>query len=306
MPGSPMVSNAFSGLLSPDLRRVYLAVGKERPLEYPMVLNTEGMEWNPMTDRIYAGLGQMAPMPEGDRFTMDSGSQGPTKSYAATPFGMGVEITYIMWRDDLYGVMRELIAGLARASRLRREVSAWSAFNNAFDTAFAGFVAGESLCSTAHVSFADASIVQANRPTPDIGFSITGIQNSVQRFESLVDARGNPRLMTPTMALLHPFNRFVAREILGSSGKPYTAQNEINALLEEDLSWMIGHYLTSQTAWWLLAPKGVHDVNFLTRDEPIFDSFDDPFTKNAIFTVWQRHLAQSTFGTFEGVDGSTG
>src|SRR5262249_15518350 len=121
----PLTTGQFSGLLAPDLRRVYVATGKERPLEYPMVLNTDRMEWNPVTDRIYSGLGTLAPMPEGDRFTQDQATQGPTKTYAATAFGLAVEITYQMWRDDLYGYMREIIAGLARASRNRLEVSAW-------------------------------------------------------------------------------------------------------------------------------------------------------------------------------------
>jgi len=302
----PLTTGQFSGLLAPDLRKVYVATGKERPIEYKMMLNVEGMEWNPLTDRIYSGLGTMPSMPEGDRFDLDTAKQGPTNTYTANPYGLAVEITYPMWRDDLYGYMREIIRGLARASRNRLEVSAWAAFNNAFNTAFPGFVSGESLCSTAHVSFADPSIVQANRPSPDIGFSVTGIQSSIQRFQSMVDARGLPRLMTPVMALIHPFNQFVAREILGSSGKPYTADNEINSLLEEEFSWMVGHYLTSQTAWFLTAAQGVHDVNFLVRDEPIFDSFDDPWTKNAIFTVWQRHLPNSKFGDWAGVDGSSG
>ncbi len=34
------------------------------------------------------------------------------------------------------------------------------------------------------------------------------------------------------------------------------------------------------------------------------DSFDDPRTKNAIFTSYQRHT--QGFGTWRGVDGSTG
>jgi len=303
---APQVTNAFSGLLRPDLYRVYIDVGKERALEYPEILNTGTLPYATVTDQIYSGLGTMGAMPEGDRFPLDGSTQGPTKSYTSTAYGMAIEITYAMWRDDNYGVMRDLSGGLARASRNRKEVSAWSVFNNAFNTAFPGFVVGESLCSTAHVSFADASISQANRPSPDIGFSITGIQNSVQRFASMVDARGLPRMMAPVMFLLHEFNRFVAREILGSSGKPFTANNERNSLLEEEFSWMIGHYLTSQTAWWALAPKGVHDLNFMTRDEPIFDAFDDPWTKNAIFTCWQRHMAASTFGVWAGVDGSTG
>ncbi len=94
------------------------------------------------------------------------------------------------------------------------------------------------------------------------------------------------------------------REVLGSSGKPYTADNEMNALIEEDLSWMVSHYLTNQTSIFLVAAKSVHDLNFLWRDEPIFDSFDDPWTKNAIFTMYQRFAFG--FGSWRGVDGSFG
>lgn len=302
----PMQSTAFAGLIAPNLRKVVLDVGREWPIEYDKVLNTGGMDWNPMVDRIYAGLGTMPSMPQGDRFTMDQGVQGPTKQYEASPYGMGVEITYIMWRDDLYGVMRELVAGLAQASRYRMEISAWSAFNNAFNTSYSGFVSGESLCSTSHVSFADASVTNANRPSPDIGFGVTAIQGSVQRYRALTNARGLPRLIAPTMALINGYNQFVAREVLGSAGKPFTANNEVNSLLQEELSWMVCRFLTSQTAWFLNASKGVHDVNFLVRDEPIYDSWDDPFTKNAIFSCWQRHMAASSWGQWAGVDGSSG
>jgi len=70
------------------------------------------------------------------------------------------------------------------------------------------------------------------------------------------------------------------------------------------MTWMVSHFLTTTTANFTLAAKGVHDLNFLFRDRPIFDSFDDPWTKNAIFTVYQRHTRG--FGAWRGVDGSTG
>jgi hypothetical protein len=106
------------------------------------------------------------------------------------------------------------------------------------------------------------------------------------------------------MALITSANKFVAREILGSAGKPYTAQNEINALIDEDLAFMVCHYITTSTYWFLSAAKGIHDLNFFWRDQPIFDVFDDPWTKNAIATVYQRHT--KGFGTWRGIDGSTG
>jgi hypothetical protein len=106
------------------------------------------------------------------------------------------------------------------------------------------------------------------------------------------------------MALVAPFNKWRAREIFGSAGKPYTAQNEVNALIEDDLAYMIVHYFTTSTYWFLLAAKGIHDLQFQWRDHPIFDSFDDPRTKNAVFTSYQRHA--HGWGSPRGIDGSTG
>lgn len=298
----PAGRGAFAALLAPDLRRVYVETGKERPLEFPLYFNVSEMEWNPDKDLQVTGLGTMPSKAEGQQFPLDQPILGGTVTYTAAPFGLAAEVTWEMWRDDLYAVMRELAAELKRASNNRQEVDAWSVLNNAFSTSFAGFTTGESLCSTSHVGL--DGVTRANRPSVDVGFSITGIQNAIIRFENMTDERGLPRLLAPVMTIITPSNKFVAREILGSSGKPYTADNEINALMEEDLSWMVCHYLSTSTNWFLSAAKGVHDINFRWRDHPIFDSFDDPWTKNAIFTSYQRHT--KGYGSWRGIDGSTG
>lgn len=292
----------FAALLAPDLRRVYMETGKDRPREYPLVFNVEEMPWNPVTDLQTSGLGTMPEKTEGDQFTLDEPILGGTKEYGATPFGLGFEVTWEMWRDDLYGVMRELAAELKRAGINREEVNAWSMLNSAFDTAVVGFTAGEALCSAAHVGLDGVS--RANRPSPDVGFSVTGLQNAVRRFEEMTNERAMPRLMAPTNIVVAPFNKWSAREILGSGGRPYSGNNEINALIEEDLSWMVSHYLTTNTFWFVMAAKSIHDLSFQWRDHPIFDSFDDPRTKNAVFTAYQRHA--HGFGSWRGVDGSTG
>ena len=293
--------SSITELLAPDLRNVYIETGKERPLEYPLVFNVSEMEWNPVTDQQVSGLGTMPEKSEGEQFTLDDFLIGSTKVYTATPYGLAIEITWEAWRDELYGVLREMIAGLARASRNRQEVEAWSVLNNAFSTSYTGFTSGEALCQS-HTGLDGTA--RRNRPATDIGFSVTGIQNSITRFEDMTDERDLPRLMAPVTALVASANKFAAREILGSGGKPYTTDNEINALIDEDLKWMVGHYITTSTYWWLLAAKGIHDLNFLWRDHPIFDMFDDPRNKNAIATTYQRHT--SGYGTWRGVDGSTG
>src|SRR3990167_4874941 len=292
----------FSALVAPDLRHVYVETGKERPLEYPLIFNTQDMEWNPVTDRQISGLGTMPEKPEGSQFQPDQPILGGSKGYTAVPYGMAFEVTWEMWRDELYGVMRELSAELARSARNRQEVQAWSILNNAFSTSYVGFTASEALCSTAHTGLDGVS--RANRPSPDVSFGVTYLQNAIRRFEELTDERNLPRLMGPTMAIISPLNKWAAREVLGSSNKPYTADNEINALIEEDLSWMVSHYLTTNTYHFLLTAKGQHDLNYLWRDQPIFDSFDDPWTKNAVFTSYQRHT--EGYGSWRGIEGSTG
>jgi hypothetical protein len=300
-----ITTGGISALLGPSYRKVYIETGKERPLEYVLVANVSEMPFNPASDQQMTGLSTMPAKPQGRAFALDDIKTGGSKTYTATAFGLAVEVTFEAWRDELYGVLEEMVKGLARAARNRQEVQFWAIFNDAFTgSTYTGFNS-VALCSTSQTAITGGGAAAgANRPSPDIGFSVTGIQNSITRFEGMTDERGMPRLMSPTMALIHYSNKFVAREILGSGGKPYTAHNEINALIEEDLSWMVGHYITTSTNWWMLAPKGIHDLNFMWRDYEIFDMFDDPLTKTAIACNYMRFA--EGFGSWRGIDGSTG
>jgi len=284
---------------------VFYEIGKERPLEYPIVFNVGNMDWNPVTDQQAFGLGQQPVKTEGAQFGLDEHIIGNQKAYTAVAYGSAVEFTWESWRDEQYGILEQLVAEQGRMTRQRQEVQAWSILTNAFDTAFNGFESGVSLCSLSHVGV--DGVTRANRPTPDVGLSVAALQDMIMRYETMTTERGVPRLLQPTMIVIHPADKFVAREVLGSSGtgvSASTTNNEINALIQEDLTWMVSHYLTSDTAWFALAAKGVHDLNFLWRDPPMFDAFDDPWSKNAVFTAYQRFA--TGYGAWAGVDGSDG
>lgn len=293
---------AYSALLARDLRKVYVETYQERPIEHTAWINVENMPWNPMSDLNISGLSTMPEKLEGEQFDLDEPIIGSSKQYEALSYGLAVEITFEMIQDELYGVMRELSAELARSSRHRQEIAAHSVLNRAFSTSYTGFTASTALCG-AHVGLDGET--RRNRPVTDVEFGVTYIQEAIERFEGQTNERNLPDVMTPVMAVIGPSNKWIAREVLGSSGKPYTTDNEINALIQEDLNWMISHYLTTSTYAFLLAAKGVHDLNFFWRQKPMFNSFDDPWTGNSVHSVFQRHT-ESGFGAWRGVDGTTG
>lgn len=303
MPAGVTVTSGFSGLIAPDLWEVVLETGEEVPLIFPVFMNEPQMPWRTIKSQQVAGLGTVPQKPEAQPFSLDAPNLENTKLATPISYGLAVVFSWEAWEDELYGVFRDMAAELARSSRYRMEVDAHTVINNAFNTAFVGFNSGESLCSTSHAS-PTTGTTQANRPSPDVGFSVTGLQASLQSFYNLINDRDLPQNAHPSVALVNPINLWAAREILGSSGKPFTSDNEMNSLIPEGLRWVIDRYITTNTNWFVAAEKGQHGMNFGVRTPPIFDSWDDPWTKNAVFSVFQRHV--SWFTDYRGVYGSTG
>lgn len=297
----PALTAGFAELLDPSIRQLYIDTRKERPLEHPLWTNTSNMQIQNEKFQEMAGLGAMPEKPEGQQFNLDQALVGGTKTFSATSYGLAMEVSFEMWQDDLFGFMSDMAKELARSSRNRMEVNAHSVLNDAFDTGETGFDS-TSLCSTSHTAV-DGS-TWSNRPSTDIELSVTGLQDAIQHFETMNNGRGQPMLMSPSLLIVAPNNRFVAREILGSNQSPFTANNEINSLIADDLRVMVNHYITTNTYWYVLAPKGEHDLHFKWMQQPIFDSFDDPRTKNAVFTVFQRH--SDGWASARGIWGTTG
>ena len=86
----PPVTRGFSSsLLVPGLRQIYVETGKEVPLDFEQVINVSDMEWNPITDGQYTGLGTMPEKPEGSQFRTDRPIAGGTK--VSMPQGAGAD-----------------------------------------------------------------------------------------------------------------------------------------------------------------------------------------------------------------------
>ena len=122
--------------------------------------------------------------------------------------------------------------------------------------------------------------------------------------ETMKNDTGRRMRITPSLVLAHPNNMFLLQEIFGTvSGKPYTADNTKNVLANY-VDIFICHYLDDTDAWWLLAPKSMHDLKMYFREKLKFLNGDDFDTGDAKF---RSYFYQSQgFSDWRGVDGSSG
>lgn len=290
----------FSNLLAPGYRKIVFETYKERPLEGNVLVNMNTSKRAYEEDFPIAGFGALQGKPEGASVSYQDGIQGTVKRYTWSTFGLGFRVTVEMYEDDLYGVFGgRMSKALGRAARNNMEIVMHAPYNNAFNTAFPGFVSGESLCGD-HVSLRGAT--QRNRPTVDADFDMLALQAAVEHFHTLNDESGIPALFIPQKVVHSVNDHWLVNQVLKSTMLPGGNQNDINQLNREGLSPHLSHYLTDTDAWFVVCDQ--HDVNYFDRRAATFSNSDDFDTGDALYKVTRRN--GSGYGDWRGIYGSQG
>jgi hypothetical protein len=314
-----MVRAMYSQLLAPGLRKVFnqWLDTYQRDLEYPAVFHVENITAAYHDELEFAGTPPMPLKAENNPVAYTQVIQGGTIRAIPLTYALAARASFELYEDDQLGVIKQIPKALARSQRFTEEMVPWNIINLGFSTIKT--IDGVSLFNNQHPLLGGpgatnygpglANIISApgtypNRPATDIDLSFAAIQLMTNQFERLVDGVGLPIVYKPRAILVAPANRFLARELLGSPGKPGTATNEINSLLGEDLGYIVGHYLTGDTPWFALCDKQYHHLKFLWRKKPDMD-YDDDFDTDAL-----KQKSKMRFAAFPanwlGVWGSNG
>lgn len=294
----------FSNLIAPGLNKVFFDEHKARTSEYETIFNVRTSKKAYETDFQMAGIGTMPAKPEGTATQYEDFLPWETKVYTHVSYGKGVRITREMQDDDLYGQMKKGIQQLAKSARFCLEVGAWSILNNAFNILHYGFDPTQSLCDSAHPRIGPGLGTLGNAPSTHCDLSLTSLETAILYFDNLTDERGFQMEIKPKWIIVGPLYKLAAREILGSSQKPYTAENEINAMRQEDLQSFICHYFTDVDQWFVCSAKGDHDLNVWIRTPIETEPGDDYDTDDGKFKAFQRFSVG--FGEYYGIYGSSG
>lgn len=275
-------------LLEPKLSNIWHEGYPKRSVEYTSFVNVRATKKATVTDFKLTDFGTLRLKGEGENLIYDDPLFGQQKAYIPVRKALGYKITQEMIDHELYGQVEKFENALMDSAIDDQEVTAALLLNNGFGTTDAdGFSAagfdGLALFSTAHTRL-DGGAVLRNRPSTDINLGVGSLQGALQDFhtQNLSD-RGRPLNIAAKLLIVGPGDMFTARELLQSEYKPGTANNEINAIREDGLSFMVSHRLTDANMWALFGNQ--HDCNFIWDTKPrggMLDSGDEAFDAEVI------------------------
>lgn len=268
----------------------------QKELQYDKVFNIETSTKQMETEIQFAGLGPMPEKTENAPTIYNDAIQGGAINYVNLTYSLGCRTSWELREDDQYGVIKQVPKAIARSAQYTQEAVPWNVFNLGFTSITT--TDGVSLFNTSHpllggpgatnVAPGVTNVIASagtypNRPTPDVDLSITALQLMNNQFERMPDSQGIPITARPEKLIIPPELRFIATELLGSAGQPYSGDNTVNSLLTLDLTWMVSNWLTSQSAWFAIGPKNRHQLKFFWRYRPDND-YDDDFDTGAMKT----------------------
>jgi phage major head subunit gpT-like protein len=300
MGASVAITGGFSQLLSKDYKKVFFDEYQRTEEEFSKVAKFENSDMNFIKEGQMAGLGAFIEKSEAGPTTFESPTQGNDKTVYFTTFALAAAVSEEAYDDDQTGHLKKLPAELGKAAAYTRDLEFWDMFNNAFNTTYRSGLDSKALCASDH-SLVDSDDTDSNVSTSTLSY--TALQSACDTFDGLVNEKGIPIIMRPKLLIIPPGLKWLAEELLLSEYKPDSADNNINTLKSiEDLSYMICHYLTSSTSWFLVSDD--HDCRFIWRKKASFRNWDDPNTGNAMFKGSMRFA--TTFFDWRGVYGSSG
>jgi phage major head subunit gpT-like protein len=281
MPTGTMVREQYALSMAPGLKHVFvhflnLAM---RASKWQHIFNEEKSDRFFEDEAEYGDIGALALKDEGTSVGYTTIVEGGSKRYLPLTYALAMRASFELFDDECYDIIKKMPKALARAAMFTVEMQAANIFNLGFTTSVTT-TDGVSLFNNQHPLLGGVAATNLgpgvsnvislagtypNRPATDVDLSVSALQLALNQYNRGITSSGLPWEIRPKTLLIPPELTWIAREILGSGNKPYTTDNEINALLGDGLNFMTWQYLTSQSAWFLLPEKSSHQLKYVER-----------------------------------------
>ncbi len=198
----------------------------------------------------FAGLDYPGSLVEGEAIPIQSPKYGGVKDYTQTAYGSGFRITDRMKRYNKIGMMEKLTKSLKRMQLEGKDVTVANVWNNLTSTTYTNTFDALAVANNSHTCLDDAATTYDNYA--DEALSFAGLERALRYFDYMYDDQGNVLIAQPDTLVINYTLRQDAQELLKSSLKPDTADNNINPI-QGELTPFVYHRLTASTTWAVIA-----------------------------------------------------
>lgn len=299
----PFIRGGNAELLAPGLNRFTFNALRERPTQFTRIVDVQSSQraYEDFFDMV--GFGPLAKKGELAPTALDEPIKIPGVRIVHDSFALGFLVSEEMRDDEQYGVVNQLATALGRSGRITAELYGHDVLNHGFDTTRYVGRDGKALFATDHPIVGTGGTF-ANRPTVAVDLSEAALEAGIAAFDGMVDDRGITTELTPSILVVTPGDRMLAKRLLMSAGLPGGNFNDINPLADEGLSTVVDNWLTDPDAWFLTAPGTDSPIKFFWRKTPDTKTWDDDNADGTYHKLKQRH--STGFNTWRGAYGSPG
>ncbi len=288
---TPSVSGNFGDLLDPRFQKIF----NDRYNQLEDKLGTFFTMVSDSPTKADYRTSQMGTLGDVPEFTgtviYDDSHQGYDGTITPKEYASGYQIERKLFDDDQYGVMDSKPKTLATAFQRTRQKHGAQLFNNIFslDSTWNTFTEAVAICSNSHTTTSGASTAAGYDNL--VTSSLTAVALAAARVQ-MINFRGDraERIsVVPNTLLIPPDLYDLAFEIVESSGKPDTANNNANVHKGKYnvVEWI---YLTDVNNWMLIDSTMMKDSLFwFDRVQKQFAQVEDFDTLIAKWRMYARY-----------------
>lgn len=288
MAGGLTVTGSFAETIGPTIYTIFDRAYNEVESVYPELFNME------TTDRPYndtmsvVGLEPFQEFREAENIPVRKAREGFKTRIVQRKWGLGYAVTREFIDDNYYDIVNRYPEWLARSARATKESVAASIFNLGFSNTVLGGD-GEPLFSTSHPMYGAGGGTQANTFATPRALSSAALQEAIIAMKRTVDDTGIFSPVQPAVLLVPDHLAFRAQEILGSPQVPYSADNTINVMANQNIRVIVWSYLDNTDNWFLLAPKNQTGLVIYQRDPMEHFMVDRPENETSAYFARERY-----------------
>ena len=227
---------------------------------------------------------------EGSAIAYDNAQEAFTARYNHETIALGFSLTEEAIEDNLYdSLSSRYTKALARAMAYTKQTKAASVLNNGFSAGVYAGGDGVALFSTSHPLVSGGT--NSNTQSTAADLNETSLEAAVIQIAAWTDERGLLIAAKPRKLVVPPALQFVATRLLETQLRTSTADNDINAIVNNGSipeGYTVNNYLTDTNAYFICTdvPNGMkHFVR-----SPLSNSMDGDFdTGNVRYKSRERY-----------------